>query len=66
MSNTTEFRAGRRVIWPKELCERWGISLVTLWRWRRARKMPQPDFQGSGWQVQTIERFERGQIAEEH
>ena len=49
----------RTVLWAGELCERWGISQVTLWRWRRAGKAPAPDFQGTGWLVATIEAFEQ-------
>ena len=54
----------RTVLWAGELCERWGISQVTLWRWRRAGKVLAPDFQGTGWLVTTIETFEqRGSTA---
>lgn len=53
----------RTVLWAGELCERWGISQVTLWRWRRAGKVPAPDFQRTGWLVATIEAFENGNTA---
>jgi predicted site-specific integrase-resolvase len=54
-----------KVIWAAELCERWDVSLVTLWRWRRRGQMPAPDFQGTGWLVATIEAFENGEKASE-
>ena len=51
----------RTVLWAADLCERWGVSLATLWRWRRSGKMPLPDFQGSGWRMATIVAFENGE-----
>jgi hypothetical protein len=48
----------RRVLWAQDLRERWGVSLATLWRWRRAGLMPPPDFMASGWRLSTIEDFE--------
>jgi hypothetical protein len=51
----------RTVLWARDLCERWGVGLTTLWRWRRAGKVPAPDFQTSGWLTATIEAFERGE-----
>jgi hypothetical protein len=59
-------RAGTHVIWPAGLRERWGISEPTLWRWRRAGKIPQPDVRigdREGWRPETIEAFERGPAA---
>lgn len=50
----------RRVLWAADLCSRWGVSLCTLWRWRRARRMPQPDFMGTGWTINLVEEFEQG------
>ncbi len=52
--------AVRRVLWASDLRERWGVSLCTLWRWRRGGRMPEPDFMGSGWTLDQIEEFERG------
>ena len=54
---------GRVVLWARDLCVRWGVSLSTLWRWRRAGSMPEPDFQKTGWRLETIENFERGAAA---
>jgi predicted site-specific integrase-resolvase len=48
----------RRVLWAQDLRERWGVSLATLWRWRRAGLIPQPDFMDTGWRLNTIEIFE--------
>lgn len=55
---------GTRVIWPAGLRARWGISEPTLWRWRRAGKIPAPDVHvgdRQGWRPETIEALERGQ-----
>ena len=48
----------RRVLWAQDLRERWGVSLCTIWRWRRGGLMPPPDFMDTGWRVSTIESFE--------
>ena len=52
-------RSARTVLWAQDLRERWGVSLCTIWRWRRAGLVPEPDFMDSGWRLETIEKFER-------
>lgn len=61
-----EPQAARRILWSTDLCRRWGISAVTLWRWQRTGACPPPDFcppgaQRKGWRLETIEQFERGE-----
>jgi predicted site-specific integrase-resolvase len=48
----------RSVLWAQDLRARWGVSLATLWRWRRAGLMPPCDFMDSGWRLSTVEDFE--------
>jgi predicted DNA-binding transcriptional regulator AlpA len=55
----------RPVLWLKDLAERWGVSEVTLWRWRNKGRIPQPTIQigiRSGWAVGVIEAFEQGRL----
>ena len=54
----TQPPAGRRVLWAQDLRQRWGVSLPTIWRWRRSGLMPAPDFMDTGWRIETIESFE--------
>jgi hypothetical protein len=58
--STTAPHPARRVLWAADLCARWGVSLCTLWRWRRAGRMPVPDFMETGWTLPLIEEFEGG------
>ena len=51
-------QAARRVLWAQDLRQRWGVSLPTIWRWRRSGLMPEPDFMDTGWRLETIEKFE--------
>lgn len=53
---------GTRVIWPKGLEKRYGISAPTRWRWERDGQLPARDvFVGGcrGWKPSTLEEFER-------
>ena len=55
----------RPVLWLKDLAERWSVSEVTLWRWRRKGTIPQPTIQigrRAGWSVNVIEGFEQGRL----
>lgn len=34
--------AGRLWLSPKDLAERYGVSIVSIWRWTKAGRLPQP------------------------
>ena len=57
----------RRLIWPHELQERYGISTPTRWRWERDGKLPKRDVKVGGvlvgWRPETLEAAERGTAA---
>lgn len=59
---------GTRIVWPRGIEERYGISDVTRWRWERIGKLPPRDvFIGgtaAGWRPETLERWERGEPAQ--
>lgn len=59
--------AGTRVIYPRGLEIRYGISLSTRWRWERDGRLPPRDVHVGGalvgWRPETIERAERGELA---
>lgn len=45
------------IIRPKQLAEILGVSVVTLWRWRQAKIIPEPILLGVrfvGWKESTI------------
>ncbi|HZT04565.1 MAG TPA: hypothetical protein VFA39_20115 [Steroidobacteraceae bacterium] len=59
--------SNRTVLWLRDLQERWDISDVTLWRLRRANKIPPPTItlgRRVGWSIKTIEDFEAGRLNE--
>jgi hypothetical protein len=53
---------GKRVIWPRGLELRLGISAITRWRWERAGKLPPRDVHiggRSGWSPDTLAAAEQ-------
>ncbi|WP_440876442.1 helix-turn-helix transcriptional regulator [Thalassotalea sp. PLHSN55] len=49
-----------QLIRPRQLAKKLGINLVTLWRWRKQNKIPQPIQLGShliAWRESTIEEW---------
>lgn len=50
------------ILYPNDLCERWGISRPTLWRWEKNEKLPKRDVTVGGktaWYRSTIEAYEK-------
>jgi hypothetical protein len=58
---------GTRVVYPRGVEERYGISAPTRWRWERDRLLPARDvFMGGkpiGWRPETLEAADRGQAS---
>lgn len=49
-----------KLIRPKQLAEMLDVDLVTIWRWRKKKIMPQPiNFGGRliAWKLSTIENW---------
>ncbi len=57
---TNKLNSRQTVLWSNDLCLRWNVSPVTLWRWRRNNKIPPPDFQTHrpAWNLKTIQQYE--------
>ena len=59
--------SGGRVIYPRGLEVRYGISLSTRWRWEKDRLLPPRDvFIGGkavGWKPETLDAADSGQAA---
>lgn len=55
---------GERLVWPQGVQKRYGINVVTRWRWERQGKLPPRDvFVGGkavGWRPETLDAAERG------
>lgn len=60
--------AGTRVVYPRGIEERLGVSTPTRWRMERDGRLPPRDvYIGSkavGWRPETLEAAERGQSAQ--
>lgn len=58
---------GDLVVWPRELCQRYGIDPCTRWRWERSKRLPPRDFyvggKAVGWRRETLEVAEAGPAA---
>ena len=56
-------REGSRIVWPKGLEARFGVSAITRWRWEKSGKLPPRDvFIGGlakGWRPETLAAAER-------
>lgn len=53
---------GKRVVWPRGVELRLGISAITRWRWERAGKLPPRDVHiggRSGWSPDTLAAAEQ-------
>ncbi|MFT5964981.1 MAG: putative DNA-binding transcriptional regulator AlpA [Flavobacterium sp.] len=50
----------KKLIRPQKLAQMLGVDLVTLWRWRKQNKIPQPIALGGrliAWRESTIEEW---------
>jgi predicted DNA-binding transcriptional regulator AlpA len=52
----------RAVLWAADLARRYGKAQTTIWRWKQAGHLPEPDVRIAdkvGWYLTTIEAHER-------
>ncbi len=61
-----ERNSGERVIYPRGVEKRYGISLNTRLRWERAGRLPARDFflggKPKGWRPETLDAADRGDL----
>ncbi len=50
-----------RVLWPRDLADRYNVCRETVWRWKQDGKLPPPDVRigtRRGWRAETIRAHE--------